>query len=227
VNKLSIQAKLILITSILLITGSLISLTMNHRALSGLAASQFESQVALAASALNEQMAGAVRFNKADNIQLAYRTLRKRYPELLSAIIVKNAKGDILLADARKDFHQQQLQDFAATAKSLDAIDTTSLQSGDNNYIVVSMPIRFGDKQQTVGELVSAGRLRARQFHRRGNITFLAAGLGRRSCYRHCIDTAVIERGIANTAAATARCRASFERGPGRSGFAPGNQGQL
>lgn len=152
-NRLSIQAKLILITSILLIAGSLISLTMNHQALSGLAASQFESQVALAASALNEQMAGAVRFNKADNVQLAYRTLRKRYPELLSAIIVKNAKGGILLADAREDSHKQQLQTIAGAAKSLQDIDTTSIEAGDNYFTVVSAPIRFGDKQQKVGEL--------------------------------------------------------------------------
>jgi methyl-accepting chemotaxis protein len=153
VSKLSIQAKLILITSILLIAGSVISLTMNHRALTGLASSQFESQVALAASALNEQMAGAVRFNKADNVQLAYRTLRKRYPELLSAIIVKNAKGNILLADAREDAHKKQLQTFAADAKSLDSISTTSIEDGNNSYTVVGIPIRFGDKQQKVGEL--------------------------------------------------------------------------
>jgi len=152
-NRLSIQAKLILITGALLIAGSLISLTMNHRALSGLAVNQFEGQVALAASALNEQMAGAVRFNKADNVRLAYRTLRKRYPELLSAIIVKNAKGDILLAEAREDSHQQQLQDIATAAKPLQDISTASMQVGDASYTVVSMPIRFGDKQQKVGEL--------------------------------------------------------------------------
>jgi len=152
-NRLSIQAKLILITGALLIAGSLISLTMNHRALSGLAVNQFEGQVALAASALNEQMAGAVRFNKADNVRLAYRTLRKRYPELLSAIIVKNAKGEILLTDAREDSHQQQLQNIATAAKPLQDISAASIQSGDTSYTIVSMPIRFGDKQQKVGEL--------------------------------------------------------------------------
>jgi len=153
-NQLSIQAKLILTTSILLICGSLASLYLNHSALTEIASRQFEQQLELAANALGEQMSGAVRFSKTDIIDTSYRALRKRYPDVLSAIVVRNNNDDVLLADGREQRFQSALDQIVKGLPTSKSNTTTRHDVDGFHYFVTQMPILFGDKRQPVGTLI-------------------------------------------------------------------------